>query len=292
MNREDSRKNIEPAEQQTAMDTIPGDDDPIREEEIFYSVEGYCEEHPDKEPYGPLYDRGSGRGQKENLEARKPFLLDECKRRGIRTPIYFKEVENGQSTLDQLHKRQKLIEAVKYAYKANMPLFVPSVNRLLRTFGKKDDPLTWGDIRRLEEFFMKHIGVSWIPIVSLVNPGTPPKKVKSWLIKLGQDAKGNKGGRGNTVKPVKVKLPSPVDMKEKTPSQPGEIRQRREKFLPIAKKLDEKGLSTRKISKKIMLDYGEYVSHSTVWVGRNEMKSLVSKSRKCPNFEGKRSVRF
>lgn len=115
---------------------------------------------------------------------------------------------------------------------------------------RKDARLTKDDMGRLDKYLAIHdLKMSDIKIVSLIPPDTPPEKIRGRLIKIGQIAKDNYGGR-----PRKPKLSK---------------KERREKFKPIALEMHcEKELSVTETTAEIKQVYDEPIARSTVgdWV--------------------------
>lgn len=218
----------------------------IDEEKVFMSVKRLREKFPDEEIFIVLYDRVSTPMQKKNLEAREAVLRAKCARYGLIVIAYFAEVANGKS--DRLFERDKLREAATFALENEAILVFPCVNRLVRTAGEFDDPLTDDDMRPLKTFFM-NMGMNRDHLAFLVPPGTPAEEVNGLLKEWGQAGKGNKGGR-----PKKA--------------HPGKKKEFREKYLPIVKEMWESGHTIDGIVEKLLLERGTKAKRSTIgdWV--------------------------
>lgn len=219
---------------------------PINENDWFNSLDEFMANLADGERVFVVFcDRVSYETQRDNLYARKPFLVDMLQRKyGDRLVIIeiFTEVADGRS--DMLNDRVGLGLAVRYAKKHGLILLVPSVDRLVRTIEHDQDnqflPLLMDDIVPLIRL------LQGVPVLTIIPPGTCPKKVRSIYGKWGQEATGNKGGRPPT-------------------KSPGYKKDRRNRLRPIVIWLYLNGLSLRMISKEIKNRYKDFIHHTTIW---------------------------
>ena len=166
-----------------------------------------------------LYDRSSYETQRQNLELRRPIIIDElAPKYGVRLRIkrYAGEVADGRSS--RLRRRIELRKAIEYCRKYRCVLLVPCVDRLVRParYARENQfsLLCEADLERLKKLTHE------VVVASIIPPGTPPKKARgllgAWRL--------NKGGRPKA-KPSGYK------------------KMRRKKYRPIARKLRKKGRS-------------------------------------------------
>jgi DNA invertase Pin-like site-specific DNA recombinase len=124
------------------------------------------------------------------------LLHRETKKQGI--PIAgncHREISSGWILNED---RWALMEAVKEAKKLiakgrEAVIVAPSTDRFLRNrdFTTKEPDLTPTEA---EFQILKELTCN-IPLLTLLHPDMPPKEVRSYQTKWGQEAKGNKGGR-------------------------------------------------------------------------------------------------
>lgn len=206
-----------------------------------------------------VYDRVSGRIQKENRETRKQLILKTCKVHGLNVIKYFAESVNGMST--SLNERKVFPKAVQFAKDNDAIIVAPAVNRILRTDGNKDAPLMKADMKRLETF-LRGLDCENVKFFTLISPNTPADRVSGELKKLGQKAKDNSGGR-----------PRDLSCANK------------DELLPIVKKMYEQKKSYRKVSDTMLRKYNKSISKTTVGVWLNQDKNQFSKTDTADFFD-------
>ncbi|MFZ0035118.1 MAG: helix-turn-helix domain-containing protein [Sedimentisphaerales bacterium] len=170
---------------------------PGKASKYIHHLDEYLKQHPDIEAL--IYGRDSTCAQnyKRNLKTQKKVLRRELGQRAI--PIvshYYNEVSSGW-VLDK--KRWALVDAVEEAKKLikkgiQAVIVAPSTDRFLRNrdFHTKERPdllPTEAEFEKLKELTCN------IPLATLLHPDMPPREVRSYQTKWGQEAKGNKGGR-------------------------------------------------------------------------------------------------
>lgn len=190
-----------------------------------------------------FYDRISSDSQlsEESYIARRRYFIN--KYRGILQFVrFFTEVCSGRS--DRLDDRTVLGEAIAYAKKHGLFLFIPCVNRLVRPEGysiyEKYEPLREDDIERLLPLLRD------VRIAFEIPPGTPECEVTRILTQWGQWGKDSYGGRPKTKKP-------------------GWMKRRREWLIEEAIAIYRHVKSYRKTSMLIEDEFGERVSKSVIW---------------------------
>lgn len=236
--------------------------EPIDEKKYFLSVERYFKYHSSDKPIRcVLYDRVSKAYQADNMKAREAVLLGECKRKGLEVIAYYAEIANGKST--QFSKRKVFREAVAQALEREAAIVFTSVDRLVKTAGEKNDPLTKSDMRSLEAFF-QDIGIRRKRLMFLIPPGTPIKEVGGMVKKWGKIGKGNPGGR---------------------PPNSGTPSERKKEFFPIAKEKREKGFTYREISEEILQKYKKRIPFNTIHNWFKPPKKKPKKRPKMPDFQ-------
>lgn len=193
-----------------------------------------------------LYIRVSTDAQKKNVEARINDIIEDYKKAGIKIIKVFAEVAPGWSNC--LGERKKLPQAVCLAKEKGVSIAVTSVDRMIRSVtGGKYDPLREWDIVELQKI------TGNVPIISLIPPGTPMKKVTGYLTRLGHKGKGNKGGRP----------------RNKYPGYKNDIREaHRDEVI----QLHWEDVSYRKIAKMIFEKYKIKISKSTIHKWMNDME--------------------
>ncbi|MHB9070958.1 MAG: hypothetical protein ACYC54_11405 [Sedimentisphaerales bacterium] len=156
----------------------------------------YFKEHTQKHPENRviLYVRDSTCSQryKGNLNTQDKFLRHELKMLNISIPDCFCEI--GSGCIRDNSERAILAQAVKKAVELKLPILALSANRFLRSidFNPKTNPSvlpTENELARLKAITQNVMLLTWL------HPDLPDKDVRGFFSKIGQIAKGNKGGR-------------------------------------------------------------------------------------------------
>jgi len=132
---------------------------------------------------------------RRNLDTYKELLLSELKKRGIPVVGCHCEISSGWILNED---RWALMNAVEQAKKLirkgiKVAIVTASTDRFLRnTYFTTDKP----DLLPTEAEFDKLIELTCgVPLVTLLDPDMPPREVRSYQTKWGQEYKGHKGGR-------------------------------------------------------------------------------------------------
>lgn len=171
-----------------------------------------------------LYIRVSSPKQTPNLPGQKMKLIAELEARGFQVAACFVDVESGWSEC-----RTNFLSAIFKAKRMNAIVVAECVNRLWRSYRKKDRTIPPLSIVGLERLLFEADGV---PLATLLHPNTPEGKVRGFQTKRGQEGKGRRGGRPKELTPIKA---------------------RRLRLSPVAVKLRDDRLSFGQIAKKLRL---------------------------------------
>jgi hypothetical protein len=176
-----------------------------------------------------LVARVSDRKQKDHLEGSLKLLRRECRARELVVVKEYVKIGSGKADVESDFKIEV---AAAIARKWRAVILAESVDRLRRpsTFHRNINPyvrLTLDEIQRL----MKD--ANGVKLYTLLHPDTSPSKVKAYQSNRGKKPKKNR-------------------------------KERKEKYVSYIMKLHEKGYSTRKISERIWLKFGEEISHMTI----------------------------
>lgn len=149
---------------------------------------------------------------------------------------------------DQASARGRINSGLKAARdacrKLGLPLIVVSISRLLRHSDyhphcNPDQGISNGQMQFLQRFF------AGIQIYTLNNPDASLTEDRALLGKLSAGAKGKRVGR------PKIR-------------RPGDLKARREKYLPLAKRLRKAGKSYEVIAREISIQSGITVAKATI----------------------------
>jgi len=158
---------------------------------IHHLVE-YIRQHPNILVI--LYVRVSTDAQayNHNLELQIRYLRKELKKLNIPIIGSYREVSSGWILDPQ--ERWNLVNAVQQAIAKKAVIVALSVNRFLRNinFNTKSNQEALPTEVEVEQFVQLTKGV---PLLTLVHPDKTEKEVRGFISKLGQEIKGNKGGR-------------------------------------------------------------------------------------------------
>jgi hypothetical protein len=159
-------------------------------------IDAYLLDHPDTEEVC-LVIRESGRDQKRrrNHENYK-FMVADLEKRGLRVHVF---LETCSGMLDEslwcdtLRKVGQFARERKAETGKTVPILAYSADRFLRNVHYKNTtpsllPTRW-EYRQLKRL------VGDVPLLTWLDPDTPPQTARGLQSKLGQRAKGNKGGR-------------------------------------------------------------------------------------------------
>ncbi len=173
--------------------------------EYLYHLKEYYKQHPDM--IAMLYNRESSRSQDDNHATNERVLRHKCKKLGIPVASLHFETISGK-ILDE--DRQALSQAVRKARaKINKGeqavILATSSDRFIRS--RSFNPKTNPDILPSEAQFKRLRKLArGVPLVTLLHPDMPPRKVRRYQTKWGQKVKGNSGGRPKINKPGYMKL--------------------------------------------------------------------------------------
>lgn len=164
------------------------------------------------------------------------ILMRLARKHGVKIVIKktFEEVGNARSDYLDV-EREVLKEAIAYAKAHDCVLVAISVDRFFRpkefTIKNPFVPVTIGDAERFKSILNDDAVVA-----TIIRPGFDKRRLKGVYGKWGQEAKGMKGGR-----PPK-KMP---------------LKERREKFKPIARQLRRNGMSYKAVCQELNATYEE-----------------------------------
>ena len=164
---------------------------PAQASKYLHPLDAYQKQHPDMQAL--IYDRVSARTQDRNgnLNAHEKALRQELKKRKIPVVGCYREVGSGWILNEE---RDRLLQAVHKAKEnVNTGIVATSTDRFLRNrdFTTDEPDLLPTDVEfgKLKEL------TCGVPLVTLLHPDTPSRKVRSYQTKWGQSAKKRKGGR-------------------------------------------------------------------------------------------------
>jgi hypothetical protein len=216
---------------------------PGRGSDHMETIDAYLLRHPDTEEMCLLI-RESGRTQKyrRNHDNYK-FMVTDLEGRGLRVHL-FPDTCSGK--LDESLWCNTLKEIARFALERKaktgktVPILAYSADRFLRNALYKNTtpellPTRW-EYRQVQRL------THGVPLLTWLDPDTPPEKARGLQSKLGQQTKGNKGG-GDKM--------------------PRWTKRRRMKLQPKARRLHRQGLSYREIAKRLQ------VSLMTAWKWAN-----------------------
>ena len=202
------------------------DSKPAKASKYLHWLKQYHYDHPDMRVI--IYIRDSSRSQdhKGNLDTHEMVSRRRLKRLKIQVVGCNREVSSGW--ILEPDKRTGLMNAVKEAKRQKAVIVTTSVDRVLRSidFNTQTNPFAMPTEAEYEK--VKKLTCN-IPILTLLHPNMPPRKVRGYQTKWGQKAKNNKGGRPSVNKP-------------------GYKKQRRKEKLPKVLRLYEKNASLGRIS--------------------------------------------
>lgn len=183
---------------------------------------------------GVLYGRVAGRTQDYtgNLTGQMDWLRKWVRHYGIPIVAEFKDVGSGWKI-----DRGRLRGAASFDRRSGTVVVAESTDRFIRSedYHSQKNPSAQPTI---DEFEALKLVTQAAVLATILNPDTPWKEVRSHQSKRGQSAKGRKGDGGR---------------------KPGWRKRRRAKLQPEARRLRRKGLSYRKIGKRLR------VSSRTAW---------------------------
>ena len=170
--------------------------------EYLYHLKQYHKQYQDM--IVVIYIRVStgAQGYKRNLDTYEKVLRWKLKKLNITIIACYREVGSGW-VLDG--DREVLVNAAKEAKKEKAVIVAPSADRFLRNknFNTKTNPDVLPTEAEFEE--LKKLTGN-VPLVTLLHPDRPPRKVRRYQTKWGQKVKGNSGGRPKENKPGYMKL--------------------------------------------------------------------------------------
>lgn len=209
---------------------------PAKASNYLHHLGKYHKKHPDIQAI--IFCRVSARMQryKRNLDTYEKLLRRRLKKRKIPVVGCYREVSSGW--IFDPEKRYGLTNAIEKLKELNddkTVIVAASTDRFLRnknfhTKRHMDILPTVSDFEQLKKL------TGDIPLLTLLHPDMPPRKVRGYQILWGQKAKGNKGGRPKGDKPV---------------NKPGYKKNIWREKSPRVLQLHKKGVSIRKISKLI-----------------------------------------
>jgi hypothetical protein len=186
--------------------------------EYLYHLKEYFKQRPDMRAL--IYARGSTSAQayRRNLDTYEKVLRRKLKKLNIPIVGCYREVSSG---VVLNYDRVVLVNAAKEAIIQKAVIVAPSTDRFLRNkdFNTKTNPYVLPTEAEFEE--LKKLTGN-VPLVTLLHPDMSPRKVRGYVSKWGQKAKGNTGGH-----PILKR--------------PGYKKKRREKELPKVRQLLKKG---------------------------------------------------
>jgi len=197
------------------------DSKPTKASKYLHHFKKYRKKHLDTKAV--IYARVStgAQGYKRNLDTYEKVLRRKLKKLNITVVGCYPEISSGW-ILDY-DERLALANATKEAIKQKAVIVAPSADRFLRNrdFHTKENPDILPTKAEFEKLKKLTCGV---PLVTLLHPDMPPRRVRGYVSKWGQKTKGNKGGRP-----------------KKNP--PGYKKKQRLKKLPRVLRLHKKGAS-------------------------------------------------
>jgi hypothetical protein len=213
---------------------------PGKASDYLQDVHEFFKDHPSMEVYLLLREPARTQEYRRNHDNYERLLRPGCKELGIPVRDCIRITTTGK--IVESEWRRILMKIVRWARKRaartgkTVGILAFSTDRFLRNANYKSAepdllPTRW-EYRKLK----------WIagdvPLLTWVNPDMPPPEVRGLQAKLGQDAKGNKGGGDR---------------------KPGWMKRRRARLLPEVLRLRRKGLSYGRIAKH------EHISIRTAW---------------------------
>lgn len=212
---------------------------------LFRSAKKFIAQWPKTRPLLViLYDRESRQSHARNMIDRRSIFIKLlkkwCKQYGVRFRIVKIVNEVGNARSDFLEERGKLIKTIKFAKANDCVIIAPSVDRFVRPdmFSRSEQfvPLLIRDGKRFETM------LDGVTVITAIPPGTDKRVARGILTKWGQRSKGKKGGR---------------------PKATMSLKERREKFRPLARKIRRRGVSYNNICVALAWR-GGYIPRSTV----------------------------
>lgn len=211
-----NRSSAENAKRRSRERYLP-DSKSAKASKYIHHLKKYRKKHPDMRVL--IYIRESTRAQdhNKNLDTYEKVLRRRLKKLNIPVVGCYREVSSGW-ILD-FDKRGALVNATEDAIKHKAIILAPSADRFLRNkdFHTKHAPNvlpTEAEFKELEKL------TCGVPLVTLLHPDMPPKKVRRHQTRWGQQVKGNSGGRPKINKPGYKK-------KRRLEQLPGVLRRRR-----------------------------------------------------------------
>lgn len=154
----------------------------------------YHEQNPDI--IAMLYNRESSHSQNDNHITNEKVLRRRCKKLGIPVASFYFETITGKILGKN---RRALMQAVRKAKAKNNKgehaiILASASDRFLRD--KNFNPKTSSNILPSKAQFKRLRKLTrGVPLVTLLHPDMPPKKVRGHQSRWGQRVKGNNGGR-------------------------------------------------------------------------------------------------
>lgn len=175
-----------------------------------------------------LYCRVSGRCQawRKNLDNQQACLEKVAKERGLPVVRCYRDMESGWK-----EEREKISKTAIDALKHDAAVLALSTDRFIRSDEYRSDSNPGAQPSR-QEFENLKRATQGATLVTVLPPHMHWRKVRGFQSKLGQKAKGRKGGR-----PANTKA--------------GDKKRRREQLKPDAIKLRKRGYTIRQISAEL-----------------------------------------
>ncbi len=204
-----------------ALRRMPGPKSkPGRASDYMESIEEYLGRHPETEEVCVVV-RESGREQaRRRTHDNYLFMVSELEKRGLRAHA-FRETCSGM--LDEPRWRDRLTEIGRFARERRaetgktVPVLAYSADRFLRNVRYKNTtpnlvPTQW-EYRQLQRL------VGDVPLLTWLDPDTPPDQARGLQSKLGQQTKGIRGGRPRKLSRAERKallLPKVIQLRQES----------------------------------------------------------------------------